>query len=127
MCWGTGMNKVAKSVAVVATALSISLIGSAGSFAADATAPSIAKVKLTPEQKAAFDTAKAQFQAARTARQAAVASAKASIASARSAFETVKAATTPKEARQAARATPKSAVEAVMVLSTMKPVTTVRP
>ena len=109
---GAGMKKVIKSGAVITAAIAISLTGTTVSCAADASAPVVKKVALSPEQKAAFQAAKAQFKATRDARQAAIATAKANIATAKSNFDAAKAAATTKEARQAARAALKAAVAA---------------
>ena len=124
---GAGMKKIIKSGAVIAAAVALSLTGTTGSFADDAATPVVKKVALTPEQKAAFESAKAQFQASRDARQAAVATAKASIATARANFEAAKAAATTKEARQAARAALKAAVDAAKATVPAKPTKPVRP
>ena len=124
---GVKMNKVTKIGAVITAAIALSLTGTAGSFAADAAAPVVKKVALTPEQKAAFEAAKAQFQAARDARQAAVATAKASIATAKSNFDAAKATATSKEAREAARAALKAAVDSAKAAIPAKPAKPVRP
>lgn len=124
---GAGMNKVMKSGAVITAALAISLGGTTFSFAAEAPAPVVKKVALSPEQKAAFEAAKAQFKAARDARQAAIAAAKANIATAKGNFDAAKAAATTKEARQAAHAALKAAVGAAKATVPAKPTKPVRP
>jgi hypothetical protein len=124
---GAGMNKAMKSGAVITAALAISLAGTTVSFAAEAPAPVVKKVALSPEQKSAFEAAKAQFKAARDTRQAASAAAKANIATAKSNFDAAKAAATTKEARQAARAALKSAVAAAKATVPAKPTKPVRP
>ena len=104
------MNKIMKSGTVIVAAVAISVAGASGSFADTASTPVATKVKLTSEQKVAFEAAKAQYQAARTARLAAIAKAQASIATAKSTLAAALAAATTKEARQVARAAFKGSV-----------------
>lgn len=123
---GVDVKALTRSIAAASMAGIFVLAGVSGA-SADATAPVVKKVALTPEQKAAFQAAKAAFQAARTARHAAFETAKSTIANAKTARDAAIAAATTKDARIAARTTFKSVVTSMKASIPVKPVPPVRP
>ncbi|MEI7541371.1 MAG: hypothetical protein WCJ89_07830 [Actinomycetes bacterium] len=116
-----------RTIAAATAAGLFALAGVTGASAAEATNPVVTKVALTPEQKAAFDAAIAVFHAAQITRQNALSTLHSTIATAMATRNAALAAATTPEARKAAHAAFKAAVESAKATIPVKPVRPVRP